>query len=246
MSVVTATREYFLRAGDETLACSLDDAGESPPSVFCLHGGGDTHRHTVAYLSPVFRELGHTVVRFDFSGQGDSTGEMNRSSLQKRYQEAAAVLNHFGPGRRLVVVATSMAGAVAARLAVEFPVTDLILFCPAAYSRRAWNLEFGAGFTGIIREEDSFLETEAGELLKSYRGNALHVLGTDDRIIPPGVTQLFLSSLAACRRLDTVVLEDCPHPIHRWAEKHPAVRERIRNHVRDFLVPPQTADRSPR
>ena len=75
------TIDYRIPAGKEILACSVDYADKVRiPSVICLHGGGPTSRHSTEYLAKALQSSGRTVIRFDFSGQGDSTGKMAESS----------------------------------------------------------------------------------------------------------------------------------------------------------------------
>ncbi len=230
------TGEFRIAVGGETIACSVDHAADgSAPRVLDLHGGGPSHRGSAAYLSETFVGRGLGVVRFDFSGQGESTGLMARSSLRKRRDEALAVARHFGMRDGLTVVGTSMGGYVASSLVPELDVARLILFCPAAYSARARDVEFGAGFTEIIRAERSYDETDLDDLLGGYSGPSLLVMGTEDEIIPQAVTDRYVACLGKSGRLSRHDIEGCPHPIHRWSEPRPEVRAAILRAVIDFI-----------
>jgi len=230
------TLEYRIPSGEETLECSVDysETGETP-SVVCLHGGGPSDRNATRYLSTALQAVGKTVIRFDYSGQGDSTGQMQRSSLKKRHAETRSVLDHFGIRSKVTVIGSSMGGYVASSLVKEIDVDNLILFCPAAYDRNAWEVEFGAGFTEIIRQKDSYLKSDIGELLHDFKGRALFIIGAKDEVIPTGVIELYTRALSNCSKLEMCTIEDCPHPIHRWILNHPVVRKEVQDRVQRFL-----------
>lgn len=230
------TTDYQIACRGETLVCSLDESRDhAAPSVLILHGGGPSSRQSTVYLSKVLTAAGKSVVRFDHSGQGDSSGKMNESSLRKRLREARAVLEYFGLSNGITVIGSSMGGHIASRLVQEVEVENLILFCPAAYSRRASEIEFGAGFTEIIRETNSFEDTEIGEILSEFRGRALLIMGTDDDIIPETVVKLYEQALSKCRRFEEHLVGGCPHPIHRWVATRPTARKEIERAVVNFL-----------
>ncbi len=226
------TIDYKIPAGEEILACSVDYAdGVSTPSVICLHGGGPTSRHSTKYLATTLQANGRTVIRFDFSGQGDSTGKMVKSSLKKRFLETKSVLAYFGVNDKISVIGTSMGGYIACSLAKEVSVENLVLFGPAAYTTKAWEIEFGSGFTEIIREVNSFLDSDIWDLPNHFTGNALYVIGKNDEIIPKQVVELYKNALSHCAFFEEYTIVNCPHPIHRWALKHPRIRRKIEEKV---------------
>lgn len=231
-----AAEETRITVGAETLACSVDYAvSGQKPTVISLHGGGPSNRNTTRYLSEVFLKNDRSVVRFDFSGQGESSGLLSRSSLKKRHAETLGVIEHFGMGKNLTVVGTSMGGYIAASVVGTAKVENLILFCPAAYTTKAWDVEFGNGFTEIIREERSYLNTDAAELLEGFTGNALLFIGRKDEIIPNEVVDAYERSLSRCAYFKTVLLDDCPHPIHRWVENREEEKRSIKSHIEDMI-----------
>lgn len=226
------TIDYRIPAGKEILACSVDYADKVRiPSVICLHGGGPTSRHSTEYLAKALQASGRTVIRFDFSGQGDSTGKMAESSLKKRLLETKAVLTYFDVDENLSVIGTSMGGYIACALAKEVHLENLVLFGPAAYTRKAWDVEFGSGFTELIREHNSFFDSDLSDLLIHFTGDSLFIIGENDEIIPRQVVELYRMALGHCTHLEEYTIVDCPHPIHRWALKHPEVRREIEEKV---------------
>lgn len=231
------TIEYSIPVGHEILSCSVDYVDETlPPSVICLHGGGPSSKKSTEYLSPIFNSHVKSVLRFDFSGQGNSSGTLKKSSLKKRYSEAKAVLDYFNMSTQLTVVGSSMGGYIASKLVQDYAVDNLILFCPAAYSKEAWEIGFSNGFTEIIRAENSFINTDIIAILKTYTGKSLFVIGSEDEIIPEKVTELYLTSLTNSSKLEKYVIENCPHPIHRWGQKNMEIQEKIKSKIHNFLL----------
>ena len=230
------TIDYKIPAGHELLACSVDYAGDaSRPSIICLHGGGPSGKASTQYLAAHLQKNGKSVIRFDFSGQGESTGEMADSSLKKRLAETKAVMDRFNMGGKISVIGSSMGGYIACALAKEIQIENLILFGPAAYTIRAWDLPFGSGFTETIRAENSFMDSDIVDLLAHYHGRALFIIGEHDEIIPKPVVALYMQALSGCSVFEKYTVPDCPHPIHRWVMKNPHARAEIENRVLNFI-----------
>ena len=86
------TDDIKVRVGNEIIACSLDyNEINNKPSVIFLHGAGPSNKEQVKYLSELFVKNNQNVIRFDFSGQGESSGVLQEASLLKRQIEALAM-----------------------------------------------------------------------------------------------------------------------------------------------------------
>jgi hypothetical protein len=94
---------------------------------------------------------------------------------------------------------------------------------------------FGSGFTEIIRAENSFLDSNIVDLLRDFSGNALYFIGSDDEIIPEQVASLYREALSHCNAFEAYTIMGHPHPIHRWALKHPDVRKEIEEKVLSII-----------
>jgi pimeloyl-ACP methyl ester carboxylesterase len=234
------TKDHWVKAGKETLACSLDylDASKRP-TVIALHGAGPSNRSHTRYLSETFIQNGENVVRFDFSGQGESSGTMQESSLAKRQGEAIAIIEHFQIDTdNLTVIGTSMGGYIAASLAKIYPVKNLILFCPAAYDVTAWEIPFNADFTAILRRDLSLLKSNVQELLATFAGNSLLLWAENDEIIPPLIVDMYESALSGKPKHATCVIQGSPHPIHRWVADKEEQKAKILEEIRKFITGP--------
>jgi uncharacterized protein len=230
------TIDYLIPSGNETLSCSIDYADENTvPSVISLHGGGPSNKKSTKYIAEALQKSGKTVIRFDYSGQGQSTGDMKKSSLNKRIKETINILNYFDVNSPLTVIGSSMGGYIACCMAEYYEIENLILFCPAAYSYKAKDAEFGYGFSKIIRTKDSYMDSDIGQLLKTFNGSSLFITGSEDEVIPEPVINLYCNVLSKSRIFEKLIIEDCPHPIHKWSENKPDIRNTIVDKVLRFI-----------
>ncbi|MGO4391271.1 alpha/beta hydrolase [Variovorax sp. M-6] len=131
-------------------------ASESFPRTLALHGGGSSTRQGFQPLLTSLAERGHSCAAFDFSGHGESSGDLADSSLSHRAEQALAVVEHLRMRRPVSMIASSMGGHVACTLIDSLAPTALVLYCPAAYEQAAQNLAFGPAFRQVIRATTSF------------------------------------------------------------------------------------------
>jgi esterase/lipase len=86
----------------ETILANPDDL----PQILILHGAGQATKERAKPLAErVVNETGQGVLAFDFSGHGESSGELNQSSLQKRVNEANAAWQFLAPDKQLLFLA---------------------------------------------------------------------------------------------------------------------------------------------
>jgi esterase/lipase len=229
--------KLYIQSFDDTIACIIDyQTNREDLNTIFLHGGGPSSKENTEYLVPVFMKNSKYCIRFDFSGQGESSGILGNSSLTKRYKETINVLKAFNADKKpLTVVGTSMSGHIACKLASELPIENLILFCPAAYSREAWDIEFENGFTDILRKNKSYEQNNIHELLTHYTGKILLILAENDEIIPNEVINIYKEEVKIRKGSKTYIIRNCPHPIHKWIVKNETEQRALLQEVNKFL-----------
>ncbi|MFG2530858.1 alpha/beta hydrolase [Streptomyces sp. NPDC048516] len=196
-----------------------------------LHGAGtgDKTRHTA--LLTDFAARGHHALACDFSGHGNSTGQLGELSLQRRFLQARAVIDHCVPaGFGLALIGFSMSGQTVADLAAHYGsrVASIGLCAPAVYAADAWTVPFGAGFTEIIRTPGSWRTSPAFEVFRSLSARAVLATPADDAVIPPAVTQAIASALGASRsRFTRFVHPGADHRLGSWFAANSAPRGRF-------------------
>ncbi|MEE1752884.1 alpha/beta hydrolase [Streptomyces sp. SP18CS02] len=210
----------FEAAGERLAATRTTGTGESDPRILSLHGLGPTAtRHRTRYLLDALADHGHGSLTFDFSGNGDSTGELARSTLRRRRTETLAAAQWLDRTRPPVVIGTSMGAHLAASTVPELRPSALVLFCPATYPAHAADLPFDGSLVRPANHPDS--PAYAG--LRHFDGDLLIVGGRKDQVCPPAVIEGYLEHARRARTAEVVWLDGCDHFVHRWLpdQEHP-------------------------
>lgn len=209
--------------------------------VVVMHGGGSGNKERNLPLAKDFAERGHPAVALDFSGHGESTGELLGLTLKRRRDQAAAVIGAaFDAERPLLLAGFSMSGQTVADLVDLYGgrVAAIVLCAPGIYAKDAWDVPFGAGFTGLIRRPESWRDSQALDTYARFAGRALLVVPEQDTVIPDGVTELLRTALATRADFDELRLTGAGHQLGTWLAGHPQDRRHIvaaslRNGFRD-------------
>ncbi|WP_327235046.1 alpha/beta fold hydrolase [Streptomyces sp. NBC_01317] len=219
-------RRFSFPCDGETLTCSVTtpaDPAASRATAVLLHGAGTSEHRRLDALAGDLAARGHTVVTFDFSGHGGSSGSLGELSLGRRLAQARAVIDaHAPPGDGLVLVGFSMSGQTVADLAAHYGprVTTIGLCAPAVYARRAWEVPFADGFTGVIRTPDSWRDSAALDAFRTFTGRAVLLVPAHDTVIPPAVTRAVAEALATRADLTHLVHADADHKLGLWLREN--------------------------
>ncbi|GAA1305038.1 hypothetical protein GCM10009647_023370 [Streptomyces sanglieri] len=198
----------------------------SGTTAVLLHGAGTGSKERLLPLVREFVAHGCRAFAFDFSGHGESTGQLGELSLRRRFEQAVAVIEAYaGADGPLVLVGFSMSGQTVADLARHYGdrVAALGLCAPAVYAAEAWDEPFGDGngrFSGIIRRPDSWREAPALDALRAYESRAVLAVPGTDAVIPPAVTEAVQEALAARAQYTRLDLPDASHQLGLWLGDH--------------------------
>lgn len=220
--------DFSVSAGAQTLRGTItgNPAGDAP-RVLALHGGGQSSRRGIQYLLAGLAHSGVASASFDFSGHGESTGQVEGSSLSERVAQALAVAGHVAPGRALSLIGTSMGGHIACSLIERLQPPALVLFCPAAYVAQAQDAPFGPSFQAILRSTADYASSPAFTALEGFEGRLLLVYGTADAVIPTQVLDQYERRARSAKSVEVVRLEGAGHKLHDWLQSHPRDHERV-------------------
>jgi len=163
-----------------------------------LHGAGKSSRARFKKLRHALNQKGLSSMSFDFVGHGESEGELINSSLEKRFEQAKFIIKQQSPDFS-TLIASSMSAYTAIKLTEIFPIKNLILMVPAVYTSKAYTLTFGSSFSKTIREENSWLDSDAFSILKEFKGNLLILAAQNDEVIPPLVLERIYSSASSAK-----------------------------------------------
>ncbi len=100
-------------------------------------------------------------------------------------------------------------------------VKNLILFVPAMYSCRAYSLCFNDGFSKVIREQNSWFDSDAWDILNDFRGNLLLITAENDDIIPEDVVKKIFESATKSRNKFIHEVQGSPHQILSYLAEKP-------------------------
>jgi uncharacterized protein len=159
-----------------------------------LHGAGRADRAGFRLIRESLFAKGISTCAFDFIGHGETGGELLGSSLQERTHQVLAVLRHRPLAHPMAVIAASMGAYTAVKLLEHVNVQTLVLLVPAMYTRRAYEVPFGPQFSGLIRQPQSWADSDAWDMLNRFTGRLLVVAGENDTVIPADVIQRICDS----------------------------------------------------
>jgi len=217
----------FTFAGQTHEAIILaQDLNQKPDFVFS-HGAGGAGKERVLAVADALVTAGHSVLAFDHSGAGRDKENLNQSSLERRVNELRFAIGEFADKDNLAVCGSSMGGHVALKMLEFFPVKKLVLFSPALYDAAAYSVPFGPQFSAIIRQPESWRNTNVTAPLESFHGRLLIVIGELDDVIPPGVIELLDRNSPNASAKEIMRVPGCPHLIQRWLMEHETERRLV-------------------
>jgi uncharacterized protein len=235
------TEEFAFAVGCQRLAATRVLSGSGrPPEVVSFHGLGVTaSRARIRYLLDGLARHGLSSICFDFSGNGDSTGQLEKSNLRARATESLAAANLLAGSETRAIVGTSMGAHLAALVSQAVRPRSLVLFCPAAYSDQVSDLNFDESFTcrpGRLVTAETHAKSSALRALLTFTGNLLIIAATEDKVIPREVIDLYVVAASRARSRRVIWLEGCDHFVHPWLEHHETQRSAVLHAVLSATV----------
>ncbi len=229
---------FVLQVGEETIAgISLHNSVLSASSKFVfLHGAGTSAKELINNVAEPIVKNGVSVFAIDFSGHGQSTGELKKSSLKKRVIEAQALINQVVGQLPLIICGASMGGYIAMKMLELYNIDTLISFCLALYDGRAYDIHFDQGFTQIIRTHKSWRNTDVLSTLEAFTGKLLVIMGEKDDVIPSGVITLIDRHTPNVNKKEIYTISNCPHKINLWITDYHKELIKLQRKILEYLV----------
>ena len=206
---VDAELAAVLHYPDELSGAGVSDRGKYPVVVIC-HGFAGNSNGTDRLFVEAARELsagGYYVLRFDYGGCGESTGDYGSGGMDRIIEETrraidyVASIDHIDPSR-ITLLGHSLGGAAAVLTAVrDSRIKSLILWSPVAHplldivrivgERKVQELTRGGKrFVDHLHYElkpeffDSLGRYHPLQELAAFKGDVFIAHGTGDRDIP--------------------------------------------------------------
>ena len=167
-----------------------------------MHGAGNAHRGDFRLFREQLLNHGISSAAFDFVGHGNTGGELKRSSLISRTQQASSVVDSLNIQQPFSVIGASMGAYTAVKLLEYYQINNMILLVPAMYDSKAYKVPFNKGFTEIIRQPESWRDSDAWQILSEYKGRLFIIAAENDDVIPLGViNRIYDSAVKAEERI---------------------------------------------
>lgn len=231
------------RNGDSLVAIMHGELSETV--IVLCHGmlsTKDSAKHV--RLAEELADLGFSVLRFDFSGCGESEGRLFDLTFSREIEDLDAVIDWLaGQGaRRFGVVGSSMGGSVALLTAAR----DERIVAVATIAAVAHPSAIDERYPDRAREwrEQGYVQTDAGQIGRAYYDDAmahdvawaasvllapiLVIHGTRDEVVPPSDGH---DLACAARRATLIEIDEADHRL-----THPQHLGEALAQVRRFMV----------
>ncbi|MEK9173233.1 MAG: alpha/beta hydrolase [Patescibacteria group bacterium] len=209
---------------------------DNSPCLLFLHGGSSVGKKRFDKLRESLFNKKISSCAFDFIGHGETAGDVTSSSLESRVSQVLAIVKSQELIQPFSVVASSMSGYIAIKLLGFLNIKNIILLAPAVYASRAYSVCFGSKFSEIIREQYSWRNSDAWEIIENYTGSLLIFSAGKDRVIPNEVIErIYNSATNACSR-EVITFKDATHPLAGWLDEHPDYLEQVSNKIYNAIA----------
>lgn len=205
---------------DRAIVADILPAG-SKPKIFCMHGAGISNRKIFDPLRQSLLENEISSCALDFIGYGDTGGTVEESSLKSRTDQVRLIIEKTKSIEPLVIIAGSMGWYNAIKLTEIYPTELLVLSAPAVYRKDVYEIPFGDKFSSLIRETDSWENTDAWEILNNYKGKILILSAADDKVIPSEIIQKIYDNSQNAKYREILTIPNAPHRLVSYLSEHP-------------------------
>lgn len=178
-----------------------------------MHGAGNAHRGDFRLFREQLLNHGISSAAFDFVGHGNTGGELKSSSLLSRTRQACSVVASLRIQQPFSVIGASMGAYTAVKLLEYYQIKNMILLVPAMYDSKAYKVPFNRGFTQIIRQPESWGDSDAWQILSEYKGRLYIVAAENDEVIPPEVINRIYDSAINAEERTLFVAPQASHAV---------------------------------
>jgi len=106
-----------------------------------------------------------------------------------------------------------MGAYTAVKLLEYYQIKNMIFIVPAMYDSKAYNVPFNKGFTEIIRQPQSWRNSDAWQILVKYKGRLFTIAAERDEVIPLGVVNRIYDSAVNAKERKLFVAPQTSHAV---------------------------------
>ena len=155
--------------------------------------------------------------------------------FKKRVDEAKVALKFLAKDEPTTICAFSMGGHIALELLRSHRIDNLILFSPAIYTPKAFEVPFDDRFTKIIRQKDSWKKAKVVELLRSFIGKILVFYGENDEVIPRDAITLIYNNAKRATQKELIVFPGVTYNLIEAALVNTSLMNTISSKIIEFV-----------
>lgn len=223
---------------NENLVVEINSLRENNnPKILILHAlTGKKENKTINFLAKKLSESGYKTIQFDFSGHGESEGNLEEATVSKQIEDIKSVISQLKI-KDLIIIGNSFSVITALAFSKESDVKGLILLSGRAkYLKYIKNLERMDNKYRLIDDvfiEESFLEDyKKYDPLKNISKLDIPILiihGGNDEVIPKEEAKLLYDACKSQKK-ELRIINGADH---RYSEiKH---KEEILKDITSFL-----------
>ncbi|MBT7958385.1 MAG: alpha/beta fold hydrolase [Akkermansiaceae bacterium] len=191
----------------ELLDTQLHDTNRKDCLVILGHGvTGNKDRPLLLWLAEALQNHGYPALRVSFSGNGNSEGFFQDSTVSKEISDLTAIIDQVGHGKKIAYIGHSMGGAVGALAAArDERIHVLVSLAGMVHTAEFCEREFGA----IIPDKGNMWDEDGCPLSKQYIDDMQAINSTIDAAKGVKAPWLLLHGTA-----DDVVLPKDSHDLY--------------------------------
>lgn len=195
-------------------------------TTLILHGGGTSAAEGFGELRRFLHARHIETIAFDAVGHGRTGGAQLGTTLEERVQQVIAVVQSQAlVPEALALLGFSMGAYVAVKAAAQLGVPSLCLAIPAAYATQAYQVPFGPQFSQILRTPDSWVDSDAFDLVADYTGHLLVISAEEDRVVPPEIPHTYLTCAKRSASRQHHIIRGAGHQLSEHYAREPQARE---------------------
>ena len=208
--------------------------------LFLCGGSLNTGKERFLGWQRELEEVGVSSVAFDYVGIPGTKDTVSGSSLQSRIKEVATVaswINGEIQPEELIIYGVSMGGYVALGTSALLPdvINKLVLHAPAAYTKGAQELLFGASFTHAISQPESWSDSLSFSWLEQFEKPVLFFQPELDKVIPDRITDRYIALGNKRTNFTHVHLRGASHKCWSDDKSDVIVRKEVSVQLADFI-----------
>jgi esterase/lipase len=234
--VIQSENISFQSCGETLIGTIEWNVNKDKPTVLCLHGSQPGNRGYIEYLTTALAAEGLSCFRFDHAGHGESSGTLEKATLNHLIQQAVDALQFMDSEKPLIVVGASLGGGPALELLERANIGTMILLAPGAWSVEGYDAAYGEErYRYHVSTAEEALRAPVFEKLKKFTGKFLHVIGSDDDVIKPEVTRQMKLNSVNTSISKFIVFEGIGHRFRAWLMDNPKEKDKFVNAVIQFI-----------